>query len=303
MVKPLSARDFRAVRHVLEAKDYALVTKGRRSRARDRIDQETWHGIWDLPDSVAVETTNFYGPMLRDIHGLNGAWTGTFAPLAEGSCTSSPLWTVARDAFDAFEASLFCATVGYYRLAFMALRSVVENVSIGLQLELSADRAGFAEWTKGEKELKFGEAASLLPNHAAVRAVETALRRRTGNDLFRHKQSSPQPARRPGYARAHFDTLSRFAHARPEFTDASLWGGSNGPVFESRTLLMWGNAFVGTFALSLLMLRLGRPDLERLDNERDSSLRGLFYSAVGMLPARAPLRRPLLAVPRRLWGA
>jgi len=73
-------------------------------------------------------------------------------------------------------------------------------------------------------------------------------------------------------------------------------------VVEPRTFLEWASVFVGTFAISLVMLRLGDPKLEQLDAPTDSSLRALFRSTVSMLPPRAPLRRALQAVPRSLWA-
>jgi hypothetical protein len=302
MAKRLSLRDFRAVRWTLEERDFGLVRGRTRRASRDRIDEPTWKSITSLPDHVAIETSNHFGTVLRDLYSLCGAWTGTFAPLEKGGPRLAPLWVVALDGFHVFEGSLYGATFGYYRLAVTGLRSMVENLVIALHLELSGDRKTFRRWQAGDVEPSFGQAASLLPRYPSVAKLEDALRRRTGNDLFRHKQSPPQPKRTPGYARAFFSTLSKFTHAQPEFTDAALWGGSNGPIFVPRSFGEWAKAYVSTFALSLLLLRLGRPDLERLDDESDPSLRGLFESAVGMLPSRAPLRRALRAVPKGTWG-
>jgi hypothetical protein len=301
MVKPLPLRDFRALRHVLEDSDYGLVRRTRRGRSfRDRIDEDTWRGIWTLPDSVAIQTSNIFGTILRDVHSLSEAWSLLFHPLGD---VSLPLTEAALDAGDAFDGAAFCAVVGYYRLAFTSLRAVVENLCIALHAELFASSADkkHTQWFTGNKEMKFGDAACLLPDDPGVVRLETTLRRRIGNDLFRQKQRAPQRQQAAGHARMLFDSLSKFAHARPDYTDAALRGGSNGPVFESQTFLNWGSAFVGTYALALVLLRLGRPNLDRLEDKRDPSVRKLFDSAVSMLPSRVALRSVLRAVPARFW--
>ena len=302
MVKPLALRDFRAVRRVLEDSDYALVTKGRRRRgASDKIDEDTWNGIWALPDSVAVQTTGSYGSIVRDVHSLAGAWSLLLDPMGD---VSLPLTEAAFDAGDAFDGSVFCAVVGYYRLAFTSLRAVVENLCIALHSELfgNSTEQKHSQWFIPGKEMKFGDAACLLPGDPGVAKLEVALRRRINSDLFRQKQRHPQRPQRAGHARMLFDTLSKFAHARPKHSDAALRGGSNGPVFESKTFLNWASTFVGTYALALVLLRLGRQSLDRIEDERDPSVRKLFESAVSMLPRRAAFRSVLRAVPAGFWA-
>ena len=54
MVKALSLTDFRAIRHVLEPGDFALGDEELDPPPTDQLDPNTWHGIMDLPDDVAV---------------------------------------------------------------------------------------------------------------------------------------------------------------------------------------------------------------------------------------------------------
>lgn len=64
--------DFRAVRRILEDSDYALVRKNRKGRAaRDRVDEDTWHGMWVLPDSVAVQTSDVFRTIMREAGGAH----------------------------------------------------------------------------------------------------------------------------------------------------------------------------------------------------------------------------------------
>ena len=304
MVKPLSIEDFRAIRHVLEDDDYAI--SGSDMGPRDLIQPKTWHSIWNLPDSVAIATTDDYGTQLQQIEKLTGAWTCTFEPLGlYGSTrrTQKPLGHAALEAFDAFEASIFNAVVGYYRVAFTALRSVVENMTIGLELELSDNRPRFRSWLVGDDvrpEVKFGTAADWIHHHPPV--LELDLTRRIGKDLFRPKDRATSPPKKPGYAREFFSLLSKYAHSKPGFTDGDLRGGSNGPIFVAESFESWADAFAATLAFAALMLRLGRPDLTGLAKNDDYvTLRDLFEAACGQIRRRALLRRALHAVPARMW--
>jgi len=267
-------------------------------RPRDLVDRRTWHSIWNLPDDVAIQTTDHFGSPLRLISALCRSWTGMYGPLGlYDSGTRAPLGFAVLNAFDAFESSVLNAVVGYYRLAFIALRSVIEHMCVALELELARDRSAFLAWQRGE-ERSFGWAADLLPKHVAVQQLEAALRIRVGNDLFRQQQR--QPPRRAGYARMLFGHLSRFVHAHPGFTDADLWQ-SNGPIFSAPTFLRWASAIFASYALSLVILKLGTPTLRVVDGPDARTVRELFGTAVEALPKRAALKRVLLAVPLQFW--
>jgi hypothetical protein len=296
MVKALSTSDFRATRHILEADDYAL--PGTDTPPRDLIDQGTWHSIWDLPDSVAIATTDDFGQGLREIDKLVSAWSCTFEPLGLFGGTRRafrPLGYVALEVGDAFGASVMNAVVGYYRVAFMSLRSIVENMTVALHLQLAGDRKKYRAWLKGKEDLKFGNEAGQVRGHQPIAALEAHLGRRIGNDLFRQK-NGPQ---KHGHVRELFSVLSKYAHAFPGFMDGDLWG-SNGPIFAHEAFVRWAQAFLATYALSVLMLRLGQPQLNTLDGEY-GSMKELFDAAVELLPPRAPLRRTLKSVPLSVW--
>jgi hypothetical protein len=303
MTKPLPLRDFRARRRVLESKDYGL--PGPMPRATDLVTRKTWESIWNLPDTVAIETSNVFGSALAEVEALSSAWTRLYEPLGLlDSAPASPLAITALESADAFDSSILCATVGYYRLAFMALPSAVENMSIALQFELSADRRGFRRWKDGRDEnVKFGWAAGKLPAHAGMRRLEAALQARTGNDLFRQKNGR----RLPGHARQFFGWLSKFAHAWPGHTDSELWDGSNGPNFTRKTFTKWLDAYVASWAFALLLLRLGRPDVVSLDppghagDALSRTPRDLFDNAVRLLAPGARLRHALRSVPAATW--
>jgi hypothetical protein len=73
MVRSLETSDFRAVRRTLEPDDYALNDGEPDPPPNDLISKDTWAGIMDLPDSVAIYTTGFQGSRIEL---LNELWSG-----------------------------------------------------------------------------------------------------------------------------------------------------------------------------------------------------------------------------------
>lgn len=68
MTKELSQSDFRAVRIVLEPEDFALGADEPDPPPSDLIAEKTWHGIMDLPDDVAIRTSDHNGKLLGVEH-------------------------------------------------------------------------------------------------------------------------------------------------------------------------------------------------------------------------------------------
>jgi len=73
--------------------------------------------------------------------------------------------------------------------------------------------------------------------------------------------------------------LSAFSHARPFFTDEDgnriptlnmeLWGGSNGPVYESRSVRMWSVYYFDVAICCLLLVGLAEPRLLTINRPTD----------------------------------
>lgn len=72
MTKTLPLSDFRSVRYVLESDDWGV--EGDDVSPSDQIDQKSWHKIMDLPDDVAITTSNHYGVELKLLNNLWGDW-------------------------------------------------------------------------------------------------------------------------------------------------------------------------------------------------------------------------------------
>jgi SAM-dependent methyltransferase len=95
------------------------------------------------------------GSALKEMWGFWREWNCVVGALQElaASVEESPLCAAACDAGDEFQASISNALVGFYRVAFSCLRNALENMSIGLELELSSDSVRFNSWQSGEIEL------------------------------------------------------------------------------------------------------------------------------------------------------
>ena len=72
MSKNFPLTDFRAIRKVLEPHEFAL--GGDDVPPTNLIDQETWHGIMNLPDDVAISISDHHGTRLKLLYSLWGDW-------------------------------------------------------------------------------------------------------------------------------------------------------------------------------------------------------------------------------------
>ena len=214
-MKPLSDSDFRSRRLVLEPEDFALGPEDPDSPPSDLIDEETWRSMTSLQNDVSVRTSNQYGSALKEMCGFWREWNCVAGALQElaASVGESPLCAVACDASDEFQASISNAFVGFYRVAFSCLRYALENISIGLELELSSDSVRFNSWQSGDIGLNLGWAADVLPSHAVVSSIESHCNKVCADNFF-HQRS---PTDNGGIVRRLFKRLCKFTHGTRGF--------------------------------------------------------------------------------------
>lgn len=231
-MKPLPDNDFRSRRLVLEPEDFALGPDAPDSSPADLIDEKIWRSITSLQDDVSVRTSNDHGSALKEMWRFWSEWNCVVGALQElaPSVGESPLCAVASDVGDEFQSSICNALVGFYRVAFSCLRNALENMSIGLELELSADPTRFESWLGGNIELGLGWAADMLPSNPTVSSIEEHCWKVRADNFFR--QRTPTDA--GGAIRRLFKRLSKFTHGTPGFTDADMRN-SNGPIFVPGT--------------------------------------------------------------------
>jgi len=199
MTKKLPLTDFRAVRWILETDDFALA--GDDVPPTDLIDRETWHKIMDLPDDVAITTSNHYGSQLKLLNDLWGDWIKAVGSVHE-------LFSCVLDAFECFQCTTFNLLHGYYRSALANLRSAMEVIAIGAYGNIDPTSKKYLDWKSGASELTFTPARKALLGLIKSEPAGWLL----------------EPDKLPAEAFRH---LCRFTHSRPETSDGDLWE-SNG---------------------------------------------------------------------------
>lgn len=217
MPRFLTTSDFRARRRVLVKSDFGLA-EGPTQRPSDKIDKATWDHVVMLPDDVAIRTTNHHGTAIKQMSDLTYEWLLHFDE------RDRIMLPVMMDAHDDFDAALYAAITGYYRLANSAMRSALELVAIGTWAKLCGKQSELQEWQKGKIELSLGMACDGLIG--ATSSLRNALRTRVNDSLFDQKTNTTDG----GWVSRAFGSISDFSHARPGYTDFSMRK-SNGPIY------------------------------------------------------------------------
>lgn len=234
MSKKLPLSDFRAVRHKLEAHEFAL-SEGREIAATDLIDEETWSGITHLTDDVAIRTSDHNGIRLALLYSLWGDW------IAATGDPDQPdeLFNCMLDAADAFQCVNFLFLHGYYRAAIAELRVALELVMIGAYGNLQPADADYITWKTSGSEFGF-----------------TRFRKRMYAMLARDQckwllADGELPS-------ATFQQLCNFTHSRPDSSDGALWR-SNGPVYVHEAVMLTFFTTLSVYAICYLLVRIARP--------------------------------------------
>lgn len=149
MTKKLALTDFRAVRWVLEPDDFAL-SEGEDVPSTDPVDQQTWHGIMDLPDDVAIRTSDHQGRYLALLGKLEGDWIK-----AVGASDHDELSGCMLGALECFQCTTFDFLHGYYRSALSNLRSALELTLIGVYGNIVPTAKRYLRWKNGAALLSF----------------------------------------------------------------------------------------------------------------------------------------------------
>lgn len=240
MTHKLSTEDFRAVRMVLDAEDFALGPEGPEPPPSDLVDEQTWHAVMDLPDDVAIRTSNERGGAMRLLNHLLNAWTEAM-PLRDGDPTL--LATAMLDAYEALDASLFNMVHGFYKQSIGSLRDALEIMSLSCACMLGEDSSAWASWEAGD-ELRFKELCDRLQR--PLRSHELASHDVSGATLC---------TRDKAWMRDLYRRLSRFAHARSDSLNGRIWE-STGPIFTNAGFQLASEAFLETHALALILARI-----------------------------------------------
>jgi hypothetical protein len=250
----------------------------------DLVDPNTWNSLVSLPDDVSLRTSEHYGSVLKKFWYAWDEWICLVLALqgAVKKPSTSPIAHSANTAIDEVQASIYNALVGFYRLAFSSLRNILEQMTIGLHLELAHNQEIFSDWLNGDPELKFGWAADNVTHHPSIQKLESCLTPMIYDNLFQQKS----PKKKAGLARRLFSELSQFTHGGPAFTNGDLWDGSNGPIFVPKAFEKWSVTFAKTYALGVLEAKLAQPKITVLGSGSRLTVRDLFKQIVNGIPQK-----------------
>jgi hypothetical protein len=239
--------DRRSQRRLL---DPEIFLDGSNPPPSDLIDLSLWDNLMHLADHASITTSNHHGQLLKRLYELERGWVNAIGEPHDW------LSEAMIDVMDDFHASLFLLLHGFYRQSIDTLRSVLETTLVGASLKLSGDTATFRSWRSGNEEIGFGRAADKISSIPAIRRIETKLRGTTGDDIFSQRVS---PRWKGGWARRLYARLCKYSHSRPGHTNVDLWQ-SNGPIYVTRIVRRTAALYIETFALSVLIARLARPE-------------------------------------------
>jgi hypothetical protein len=259
MAKKMPLSDFRAIRHKLEAHEFAI-GEGQDIAPTELIDEETWAGITHLPDDVAIRTSDHNGHRLALLYSLWGDWI---------EATGDPekpdeLFNCMLDAGDAFQCTNFLFLHGYYRAAMAQLRVALELVMIGAYGNLKSDDADYVLWKTSGSELGFTRFR---------KRMRGMLRGDQCKWLFADGEFPDKT----------FQQLCNFTHSRPTSSDGALWK-SNGPIYANEGAMLTFVTTLSVYAICYLLIRIARPDFAL---SRDSRI--LFEE--GWMPNREGIAR------------
>ena len=227
----LSPDDFRARRNYLPDGAFALVT-GTYEGATDLVPQDQWSSLMSGPTDVLLRTSDQCGTSLGQLNLLWSRWAETLPLEVE---KAPYMFNAGWDAADDFNAATFTATHGYYRQGMANLRSALDSLTIAASFAVRPNEDGLHRWLSGESEPpKFGNARDQL--EASLGPETTEVLKKLYKDL------------------------SGYIHSQSDATNATLWGGSNGPVFERSSFRLVYGYFRDVMAMGFVLLTIGWDD-------------------------------------------
>lgn len=250
MAHSIPAEDFRGKVWLLDPDDFALSDGQLEPPPSDLVDENIWSGITTFAQDVSIRTSNRHGTALKDMYDLWGAWLESIELRDE----QDPLDAAMVDAIDEFQASIFNALHGYYRQAIACLRSVLDLVVVGAYCQLCGSPQEYREWRDGTTEIRFDSACGGLTKNATVQALSKYLQSQLRDGIVDQKSGTYEG----GWARRLYAKLCKYAHSRPQFTNADMWA-SNGPIYVSEAFATTAELYFETVALCFVLVKIVRP--------------------------------------------
>ena len=251
--------EFQEHRHKLPPEAF-VIAPDPEPEPSDPVDEKTWTELVWLTDDVSIRTGEHHGSDLREAVSWWGDWLSLVLDVQALSTDprADPLSDACLVVTDEFQASIHAVLVGLYRQAIGDLRSALEAVAAAAYFRAVADAAGYARWADGEDDGELRPSVVRRRLHSSPPFDQLS---QEGLDLWG----------KDGRATTLYRLLSGFTHGRPYFvaaggqrlpsTNVGLWGGSNGPVYEARSMSLWRGIFFEAAAVVLLLTGLSEPRL------------------------------------------
>lgn len=131
------------------------------------------------------------------------------------------------------------------------MRSAVEQMVIGVNLELGGSDAEIRAWLDGKRQLHFGKACEGLQNRFNAAPLRCLFQQDDGKN-------------EEGWIRSFHGAMSDYSHGRPGFDALRLWMGSNGPIYVDSAFQWSVRMWLLAYATCVILLRAVRPELPQV---------------------------------------
>lgn len=221
--------------------------------ATDLIEPALWMQLMNLPTDVVLQTTDHFGSTFRAVVSLSHMWISAIVPPETPDPELPLVFDAYLDAYDEFEAAPFIAAHGWYRQGASGLRNALESMAHAAAFSTQGNREGYAAWRSASAEPpRFQHSLDIIAGAPAVGPLESTL---APGSLFGTKPR--------GVLRDLYRELCRYTHGAPGQTNADLWDGSNGPVFNPDAFTQFWRDLRDTFLACCILLKIAHPGTER----------------------------------------
>lgn len=253
-------KDFRTTRRMLPPEAFAYA-KGPDLPPQDLVDEKTWNSIMSLPDDVSLRTSSDHGAELKYMDKL---WSSIIFSIGNDE---DVMQQALLDVADELMACIVNSLMGFYRVAASCLRNSLELATNGAYYQRCKNLDEYKIWRENQGDVKFGEACDKLNGLDDIRSANDYLFSRVKNTIFEPKNSR-YDGYQGGWARTLHSKLSNFAHAKPEYSSADMWQGSNGPIYVRESFGKISALYCDTLALTYVLIKISRPNFELNDEKR-----------------------------------
>jgi hypothetical protein len=247
----LAEDDFRRERNWLTPSAFAI-SDGEDPPISELVSEEVWDHLMHLPDDVAIRTTNWIGSKVELLHEVSMQWHYATPVHPEGATYAPEPAFLAAEAFEALE---FAALHGYYRQALGCLRNALETMTHAAALAATSRKDDFAQWRRGDLELRFGESRRAIGASPIGVRIEGNL---GGGSLFGDLKVG-------GWLAILYQRLCAYAHSQAGFNNADFWE-SNGPVYRAQAYVVVIDELRETVAVCYVLLRICWPNFKLADD-------------------------------------